>query len=1207
MISSSISGITTKNDVIVHANVSDSAIVAATTKKIRNSYGSFSLANKKLLAVTVPGAGLFLAQSQELIESHGIHWHVVVVEQVACDIGYYQFDDGAGGVCKICPDGKQCLGGAWLPLPKKGYFSPLSDINDKATECFAPENCPGGDTNGGRACFESESGLELCLNKSKTDEYGSDYICRTGSSGRLCDICEDSYFDSTGDGCVHCSDNIVPAIIVGVLLTVFAVAGIYIWQFYGEYIRANFSLVVGSFFDTGRMKVTLINLQIIGSISWSTGVLWPAPFKYAAKLFTIALLDVYDFLPINCVGAINWYSWAAIQSLVPLAVILVLFIVCSALERNGHDFISWSTLILYILLPSVNLTLVRVIKCMDMPDGTSWVAADLSLQCTDENGTMLTDHALMMAFSWVMMLFWGPVGVPLIFHKLLASRKKEIKKYDKEDTMPENLKPLSFLFFCYKPENYNAETWECLRRLVLMGGVALLAKPGDDDGQGALFGMLLGICFAIWERERLPWANPGANALAISFSWVIFFSFMGAFVVVTSEDVHHGISSPKAVSWVLILMSFAVLVMAIYQQTKDFNLNRELLGLKNEVADFRRQAIGIVFARRTMRAFERFRFLGGDWAMQPNDMPEGMKERMTEDAGMNLSHIRSKEEADNAHEMQQRFMRLGKKTDWFWQEEAHNRHKWADDVIHPDPQLLADKRKIWVQYSKAVAMQLEKRFVMLQGPAEGEEMNPLISVDLEERVIGIDDQTYSGNNGLRYRVDCKRMVQINANTQRERPVLRVITDLEDVITPDEVVVDTSGRPDLNLNINTFTNRDGRGTTVTFDAEQMDARIIDDDDIPHFPFDLIVAGEQMLLIQKGQLIQVQKRRDDGWSYGYVVWEPKELSEAKKDDRVTKRADFWDTHKFGDGGGDPEIEMKQLGQLTGSNEADTFRNENDREEDLGGESSGWFPSVFVRPPQMQELKKLQDALGGREEVIDALAVPAYWSQASKNGETTNYKFITLNQNKGEFKEVEKAFLTTMQRGRNIKIKAIDRIENLGLWQSYAAKKSSMLLRAKNENTDSTDYEKRYMFHGTDPAVLTKISQQGFNRAYCGKNAVLYGKGVYFALTSAYSNNYTSFVSGKTKRMFVCRVLKGETSQGHNEQLVPEIRVEATNTLYDSTTDAYDECEPGQNGTSPDTHATGQRNGADGCNGVRNMYVVYHDAQAYPEYMVEYEDRG
>ena len=119
-------------------------------------------------------------------------------------------------------------------------------------------------------------------------------------------------------------------------------------------------------------------------------------------------------------------------------------------------------------------------------------------------------------------------------------------------------------------------------------------------------------------------------------------------------------------------MSFAILAMAIYQQTKDFNRNRQLLSLKNEVADFRQQVIGIVYARRTMRAFERLRFLGGDWAMRPNEMPEGMKERMLEDAGMDRSHIRSKEEADNAHEMQQRFMRLGKKTDWFWQEEAHN-------------------------------------------------------------------------------------------------------------------------------------------------------------------------------------------------------------------------------------------------------------------------------------------------------------------------------------------------------------------------------------------------------------------------------------------------------------------------------------------------------------------------------------------------------
>ena len=38
-----------------------------------------------------------------------------------------------------------------------------------------------------------------------------------------------------------------------------------------------------------------------------------------------------------------------------------------------------------------------------------------------------------------------------------------------------------------------------------------------------------------------------------------------------------------------------------------------------------------------------------------------------------------------------------------------------------------------------------------------------------------------------------------------------------------------------------------------------------------------------------------------------------------------------------------------------------------------------------------------------------------------------------------------------------------------------------------------------------------------------------------------------------MFVCRVMVGETSQGSNEQLVPEVRVEATQQQYDSTTDS------------------------------------------------------
>jgi poly [ADP-ribose] polymerase 10/14/15 len=164
-------------------------------------------------------------------------------------------------------------------------------------------------------------------------------------------------------------------------------------------------------------------------------------------------------------------------------------------------------------------------------------------------------------------------------------------------------------------------------------------------------------------------------------------------------------------------------------------------------------------------------------------------------------------------------------------------------------------------------------------------------------------------------------------------------------------------------------------------------------------------------------------------------------------------------------------------------------------------------------------------------------------------------------------------------------------------------------------------RLMFHGSAPEVIPKICQQGFNRSFCGKNAVVYGKvgtckvfpgwdaanrvfktpsamnllswitimtlgnsstdqGVYFANNSLYSNRY-SFSDSKSgvKRMFLCRVLVGEFCKGNNGQLVPDERDASNNVLYDSTTDSLDVKQ-------------------------RDMFVTYHDAQAYPEYLLEYK---
>jgi hypothetical protein len=61
----------------------------------------------------------------------------------------------------------------------------------------------------------------------------------------------------------------------------------------------------------------------------------------------------------------------------------------------------------------------------------------------------------------------------------------------------------------------------------------------------------------------------------------------------------------------------------------------------------------------------------------------------------------------------------------------------------------------------------------------------------------------------------------------------------------------------------------------------------------------------------------------------------------------------------------------------------------------------------------------------------------------------------------------------------------------------KKSSVQLRDAAPDTSGRinnkgELEKRWLYHGTTAEIIPLIIQQGFNRAFAGRNAVAYGKG-------------------------------------------------------------------------------------------------------------------
>jgi hypothetical protein len=140
-------------------------------------------------------------------------------------------------------------------------------------------------------------------------------------------------------------------------------------------------------------------------------------------------------------------------------------------------------------------------------------------------------------------------------------------------------------------------------------------------------------------------------------------------------------------------------------------------------------------------------------------------------------------------------------------------------------------------------------------------------------------------------------------------------------------------------------------------------------------------------------------------------------------------------------------------------------------------------------------------------------------------------------------------------------------------------SSLLSCYNALKDAMDApnEKRWLFHGTSEEVVSNIVAEGFNRSFCGKNATVFGKGVYFALDIHYSSHsvYSPPNAHGRKHIIASKVLVGDFCQGKYDQVAPDFKPNSTK-RFDTTVN--DEQYP-------------------------TIYVAYKDMQAQPDYLITF----
>ena len=140
-------------------------------------------------------------------------------------------------------------------------------------------------------------------------------------------------------------------------------------------------------------------------------------------------------------------------------------------SKAAVDPSPWSTvfrvtfMVLFVAYPGVSLKILRLFTCRTI-DGTSWLVADMRLQCYTREWSGLAVYAVVMAVVYV-------AGLPLATFGLLLRQRRLGRLFPTQG--PD---PYGFLYEVYGPSAWWWEVEELVRKL-LLSAVVVLIEPGS--------------------------------------------------------------------------------------------------------------------------------------------------------------------------------------------------------------------------------------------------------------------------------------------------------------------------------------------------------------------------------------------------------------------------------------------------------------------------------------------------------------------------------------------------------------------------------------------------------------------------------------------------------------------------------------------------------------------------------------------------------
>ena len=195
-------------------------------------------------------------------------------------------------------------------------------------------------------------------------------------------------------------------------------------------------------------------IQVLSQLGIVYSIPFPGLYANLLRLVGALELNFVDLLPLGCVLDISFYEGLLVRTLT-LPALSVLFFALRLLHHRQPDAPSFKAvlefcrgglfLVLFLIYPSTSATIFATFQCEPLDDGSSWLRADLSIDCNSPTHTWYTAPSPSLSFSqppppplppplarytWyaVGMALLYPFGTPLFYLYLLRSNMKAIDR-----------------------------------------------------------------------------------------------------------------------------------------------------------------------------------------------------------------------------------------------------------------------------------------------------------------------------------------------------------------------------------------------------------------------------------------------------------------------------------------------------------------------------------------------------------------------------------------------------------------------------------------------------------------------------------------------------------------------------------------------------------------------------------------------------------